>query len=207
MIKIFLTVVTSLVVIGCANNQPFKQSLNSSTIANHPGVSRITINAVNNIALRKTFGNDFAIGSLRLNNESMGDFSREHQVFSHEIMPGKNTIEIKAEGFIGPPLKLELEAEPNKHYFYRYDLSSYYIVIGSGVNLKLTPIEVRPYKNSQAPDIDLKKVGPITPKLIDETQKRDSNINSLENAKRKCIELGLKPGTESFGNCIMKIAK
>lgn len=30
---------------------------------------------------------------------------------------------------------------------------------------------------------------------------------SLDEAKSKCQELGLKPGTESFGNCVVKFAK
>jgi hypothetical protein len=204
--NIFIAILVSMVVVGCASNQPFKQSVNTPTISNHPGVSRLTITAVNNVSMRKTFGNDFAIGTLKLNDELMGNFNREHQVFSHEIMPGRNVIEITIDGMIGAPLKVALDAEPNKHYFYRYDLNMNYVVIGYGFNLKLTPIEVRPYKNSQVPEINIKSE-PITPKISDQNQNRDSNINSLENAKKKCIELGLKPGTESFGNCVMKIAK
>lgn len=30
---------------------------------------------------------------------------------------------------------------------------------------------------------------------------------NLEDAKSKCIELGFKPATESFGNCVLKLAK
>ena len=30
---------------------------------------------------------------------------------------------------------------------------------------------------------------------------------SLEDAKKKCTELGFKAGTESFGNCVLKISK
>jgi hypothetical protein len=30
---------------------------------------------------------------------------------------------------------------------------------------------------------------------------------SLDDAKLKCIELGFKPATESFGNCVLKLAK
>lgn len=30
---------------------------------------------------------------------------------------------------------------------------------------------------------------------------------NLEDAKLKCIELGFKPATESFGNCVLKLAK
>lgn len=30
---------------------------------------------------------------------------------------------------------------------------------------------------------------------------------SLEDAKQKCIDIGFKPGTENFGNCVLKVAK
>jgi hypothetical protein len=34
-----------------------------------------------------------------------------------------------------------------------------------------------------------------------------SNTASMEQAKGKCIELGFKAGTESFGQCVLKMAK
>ena len=44
---------------------------------------------------------------------------------------------------------------------------------------------------------------PITLPLTQTT----ADTSSFEEAKKKCEEIGLKSGTESFGNCVMKLSK
>jgi hypothetical protein len=197
-----------IVLVGCANNQPFKQSVTAQSISSLPGVSRITITGVNNNEMRKRMGNDFAIGSLKLNNEFLGNFTRESQVFSHEIRPGNNTIEVYMDGMIGKPVSINLIAEPNTHYFYRYDWDTTYLVLGVNYSLKLTPVDMKPYKNSQIVEsLDNKNSNNSQKTKQPRAENNSNDVDKLEAAKKRCIELGFKPGTESFGGCVLRIAK
>ncbi len=39
------------------------------------------------------------------------------------------------------------------------------------------------------------------------TQQRSNSASDMEGAKKKCADLGFKTGTESFGNCVLKLSK
>lgn len=208
MFKRLLVISLVFILVGCANNQPFKQSANAQAIARHPSVSKITITGVNNNEMRKKMGNDFAVGSLKLNNEFLGNFTRESQVFSHEITPGNNKIEVYMDGMMGNPSVINLVAEPNTHYFYRYDWDTTFLGFGVTYSLKLTPVATQPYKNSQPLEVLDNKNSNIPQKSKQAQQENNSSdVVKLESAKKRCIELGFKQGTESFGNCVLRIAK
>jgi hypothetical protein len=186
----FNTILLSLALIlsGCAytqQTQPFKQSNEAKKIAAQTNVSKITIFASNKSSMRKMLALDFAPGAISLNGENLGEFSKNEQIFSHELSPGSNDITVGA-------LKLKLNTEPNTHYFYEYGFGLSHWGVASTMDYSLKLIEKKPYKD-------------VTAVKINEKQS-PSKSNDFEGAKKICIDLGFKPGTESFGNCVLRVA-
>lgn len=46
-----------------------------------------------------------------------------------------------------------------------------------------------------------------TPQLSNQQPIQQSSTSSLEDAKKKCVDLGFKTGTDGFGNCVLKLTK
>lgn len=58
-------------------------------------------------------------------------------------------------------------------------------------------------------DVDnyVKGVGPAPVLGVPTSSQADSNGSSLDSSKEKCKELGMKPGTEAYGKCILQLSK
>lgn len=183
---VFLTVVVALS--GCAytqQTQPLKQSNEAKKIASQANVSKITIFASNKSSMRKMLALDFAPGAISLNGENLGEFSKNEQVFSHELSPGQNDISIEN-------LKLRLNTEPNTHYFYEYGFGLSHWGVASTMDYSLKLIEKKPYKDTA---------------VVKTNEKQSpSRSNDFEGAKKICVDLGFKPGSESYGNCVLRVA-
>ena len=65
----------------------------------------------------------------------------------------------------------------------------------------------RPMAIGQVPESTLYFTCSDSRKPTSPTGAPSSDAGALEQAKSKCIDLGFKAGTESFGQCILKISK
>ncbi len=48
---------------------------------------------------------------------------------------------------------------------------------------------------------------PQAPSIVGQTPNQPSSFLGIDDAKSKCIELGFKAGSESLGNCVLKLSK
>ena len=189
--SILITVV--LILSGCAytqQTQPLKQSNEAKKIASQANISKITIFASNKSSMRKMLALDFAPGAISLNGEKLGEFSKHEQIFSHELLPGENNISVGI-------LNLKLNTEPNTHYFYSYEFGVTHWGVASTNDYSLKFLEKRPYKEITKSQTDQKTSEKI------QVNKSDQFVE----AKKLCAELGFKPGTENYGNCVLKVGK
>lgn len=182
-----------LLVTGCAHTEqtpPLSQSKSAKEISKNSNVSKITIFAMNKSSMRKMLGLDFAPGAISINGEPLGSFSKNEQTFSHELMPGENNIAVGI-------LNLKLNTEPNTHYFYSYEFGVTHWGVASTNDYALKFLEKKPYKEITKSQADQK--------ILDKPQVHRSD--QFAEAKKICGELGFKPGTEGFGNCVLKLSK
>jgi hypothetical protein len=197
----------SLALAGCST--PFKQTSSSARI-NQSTASRVTVQSVSTSSFKKILGNDYSPAEVSINGELMGEFSRNETSFSYEVNPGSIRMDFCLSGYMPPCLVYNANIEPNKHYYFEYELEGRYMVIASGIQRKVRLAKVIPYGNPliQSPA----QIPPQTP--VDKNSQvkppsqnsGSSNQAGLEAAKKKCIDLGFKVGTESFGNCVLKVA-
>ena len=181
---------------GCISPTPFNQG---TSVANNPDNSRLTINSVSVPNLGNMFKGGPAPGSVYIDGVYKGDFSSQQPVFSEELAPGGHTLEICQPTIYNKKDRcgiVKFNISPQTHIFYEYFYNGY------SYNLYSTKQERYGASTQSVPP----------PPSLNAPQNSKSDLNqkglsSLEDARKKCIELGLKPGTESFGNCVMKIAK
>lgn len=191
LISVYL--VALLLMAGCAHTEhipPLTQSKSAKELSQDPNVSKITIFAMNKSSMRKMLGLDFAPGAISINGESLGGFSKNEQTFSHELSPGENTISVGI-------LNLKLKTEPNTHYFYSYEFGVTHWGVASTNDYSLKFLEKKPYREVTKSQNEKK--------VLEKTQ--SNKIDQFAEAKKTCAELGFKPGTESFGNCVLKVGK
>jgi hypothetical protein len=185
---------------GCST--PFKGA--TSTNINPSTASRVTVQSTTTSSLKKSIGNDYSMASVSINGEFVGEFSRSEKSFSYEMNPGPISMDFCLDGYTPRCLNYRVTVEPNKHYFLEYSFDSQFIGVGSSIQRKVNVNKIVPYGNVQT-QIAVEK----NPQLLQSNQKSaiPNQVGvGLETAKKKCIELGFKSGTESFGQCILKLS-
>jgi len=195
----------SLALAGCST--PFKQTSSSARI-NQSTASRVTVQSTTTSSLKKAVGNDYSPAEVSINGELMGEFSRSETSFTYEVNPGAIRMDFCLSGFMPPCLVYNVNIEPNKHYFLEYSFDSQFLVLGSSIQRKINVIKIVPYGNApiQAPpQTPVDKNSQVKPPSPNSGNSNQAGAG-LEAAKKKCIDLGFKVGTESFGNCVLKVA-
>ena len=189
-----IILISIFILSGCSSLQPMKQSIKSQQIANNSDTSKITISAINESGMRKTLGNDFAIGSIRINGELLGDFSKSEQVFTQFLSPGQNLIEVLLPGALHKSqiASVSFNVEPNTHYYFEYYFDANLLGVMKN-SLKL--IKKETFRTSSTQSIQENN------KVI------DTKSNKIDNSKKICLDLGFKSGTEGFGKCVLQLSK
>lgn len=197
-----LSILLSLVILsGCAT--PFKKPTSSINV-NPATASKVTVLSVSNSSLRRSIGKDFSESKVSINGEFIGDFSQSEKFFSYEVNPGPLSMDFCLEGYIPRCLSHKIQVDPNKHYFFEYELVGTYLVIGAGANRQIRLKQVAAYGNPQTPINPAVSQQPQQP--IQKQTPPNQGATGLESAKKKCIDLGFKIGTESFGQCILRLS-
>lgn len=190
-----------MILSGCST--PFKKTTASSNV-NPVTASRVTVQSISNSSMGKLIGNDYSPAAVSINGEFIGEFSRNETSFSYEVNPGPLSMDFCLEGFMPRCLVHKVTIDPNKHYFYEYDLKGTYVVIGSGINRQVKLTKVAAYGNPQPPINSAVSQQPQQP--IQKLPPSNQGAAGLESARKKCIDLGFKIGTDSFGQCILRLS-
>jgi hypothetical protein len=196
-----VVVAICITIMGCST--PFKKPTSSINV-NPATASKVTVQSVSNSSLRRSIGKDFSESKVSINGEFIGDFSQSEKSFSYEVNPGPLSMDFCLEGYIPRCLSHKIQVDPNNHYFFEYELVGTYLVIGSGANRQIRLKQVAAYGNPQTPINPAVSQQPQQP--IQKPTPVNQGATGLESAKKKCIDLGFKLGTESFGNCVLKVA-
>jgi hypothetical protein len=178
---------------GCAAT-PFKKSIRQ---VSQDSASKITITSENKEWLSRLM-NITVQGKVNLNGEYLGDFSSNEPVFSQEVNPGVNVIEICH----GKCVKISPDIQPNSHYFYGYIYESR----GTAVVWTLRELKKEPYPSKSSSGTPVELQSSNEQQKAKPAARQVGKSMGLDEAKKKCIELGFKVGTESFGNCVLKVA-
>ena len=185
-IKAFL--LTAIFLVGCSSTQ-FR---NQGSGINNPSASRISVIPINTSRVANAFGISTPPGNIWIDGQYAGDITKEMPNFSEEMMPGQHLLEVcQGDPIFGKRqqcLSLKINLAANTHIYYEYEFT--------GSSYKLTTTKTERYPNSQTPNSS----SPVFNSSV------KGNQTGLEMAKKKCIELGFKVGTESFGNCVLKVA-
>lgn len=195
--SVLIISILSLFLFGCSSTQ-FK---NSNKSVSTPDASRITVISINTDGIRNLFGARPPPGNIWLDGQFMGDFTSEASTFSEEVTPGSHTLEICQKDVFGGKRRDcmggKVTIAPNAHQYYQFTYNGY------SFNFSSTRIERYQGQNSQTSN-------PSAPNAISSSTPTSTPSKgaptAMDAAKKKCIELGFKVGTESFGNCVLKVA-
>ena len=195
---------------GCATPVPIREL----TSTGNPNASKISITSINEGNwLDKTSG---LPGKIFIDGVAYGEFSRNQKEFSAEVLPGTRLIVVCPEND-AKCINAQLNVLPNKSYRYKYTLA----VVPLQYIWKLIPLGVEDYKplikntTTSAPSTD-SKLKSENKQNDERLNAKDTNLNStadtdvelkMKDAKDRCIALGFQAGTQSFGECILKISK
>ena len=179
---------------GCATPVPFREQ---STL-NDPNVSRLTITSINE---SNPFDRTSVLpGKVYVNGVYQGNFSSEQRTFTMEFIPSSQLVVVCTLDDLYCA-KLQLSLQPNKHFKYKYFVESKFLGIAVNNIWKLDLLSTEDYKiKVNAPSTNNSTGTSVPPKAESEIR------TSMENAKRKCSELGFKLNTQSFGECVLKLS-
>jgi hypothetical protein len=202
LLKLILVGVT-IVIGGCASNNHLGQK--EHQIFSAPNYdkqvadsARVTIMSSLSSVISSR---DWADGNVYINGIYQGSFGEHGKTFTRELNPGNYLVEVcqyllfKGDGSKSNCVSSNINAEKNQHYQFKFNLSG---GLGGGL-WRLSAPTVANYPNKK------EELKPSMP------QAKSSNPAiqnvEMEDAKKKCINLGFKIGTESFGNCILRLSK
>ena len=213
--KILFTFIPVLFLSGCATPVPIREL----TSTGNPNASKISITSINEANwLDKT---SVLPGKIYIDGVSYGEFSRNQKEFSAEVLPGIRLIVVCPEND-AKCINAQLNVLPNKNYRYKYTMEQIYLVVALQYVWKLIPLGVEDYKPlakntaTSAPSTNSKLESENNSQIDERLNAKDTVLNSTANTeielkmkdgKERCIALGFQVGTQSFGECILKISK
>lgn len=144
--------------------------------------------------------NEVASAVLYLNRQKKYEFSQNSPEFSEELNEGEHFLEVCESHLFGERLRcleMRISLQKNTHVFILHKENR--AITGTTRNLS----HIRTVKLQ---DLPLPVEIPNKEKINAQTPDKKPNVSSMEEARKKCIELGFKQNTESFGNCILKLS-
>lgn len=200
---------------GCSTPVPFREVADTG----NPSASRITINSINEANL---FDKTSVLpGKVYINGVFYGEFSNSQRNFSIETLQGAKLIVVCPEAD-NKCINMQVDILPNKHYKYKYTLAMGYYVVMANYRWSLVPVSVDDYYPANSPTSLVRPMisipSPALAPTLDSGPKKNSEAQQvrqndsdtekkLEVAKGKCLTLGFQLNTQSFGECVMKLAK
>ena len=195
----YFSLLIGILLVGCATDNPFTPP----QIIGGPNASRISITSINEA---NYFDRTSVLpGKVYLNGVYQGDFTKSSRTFTAELQEGSNLIVVCPERDT-KCINVQLKVEPRKHYKYKYVNEVDYKVVWANFIWRLVPLEVTDYEPASA-TTSRSQVRDTAPSSGKASTKTSPNaLNEMEAARIKCLELGFKVDTESFGACILKIS-
>lgn len=208
-----LVIVAASFLGGCASTTPMREFMHLGT----SNASKISITSEYEANILNK--NAVLPGKIYVNSVYYGDFSKNQRDFSLEVLPGTYLVVICP----GTPkcINAQINILPNKNYKFKYTQEKQYRVImlnyvwkliptgvedyfpnkniatPSGVNNKTLPADSKPQSNNILTNPQVKPIG-----------KTMTDVDSkMEVSKTRCLALGFKVGTQSFGECILRLSK
>ena len=214
-LKILITFIPVLFLSGCSTPVPIREL----TSTGNPNASKISITSINE---SNWFDNTSVLpGKIYIDGVSYGEFSKNQKEFSAEVLPGTRLIVVCPEND-AKCINSQLNVLPNKNYRYKYTFEQTYLVVTLKYTWKLIPLGVEDYKPlakdtaTPAPSTNSKLKSENNAQKDERLNAKDTNLNStvdtdielkMKDGKERCIALGFQVGTQSFGECILKISK
>jgi uncharacterized protein YceK len=203
--KLFL-LFTVVLLSGCATVTPIreKQSLGN------PQASLISITSSYEASLWNK--NAVLPGKIYIDSVFYGEFSSSQREFSAEVLPGTRLIVVCPYSEIRC-INAQVNVQPNKNYRYHYTQIKEYRVVMLNYVWKLIPLDVQDYfpisqTNNRSTSISNPPANNVTPAAASNNSNPSKNIeDQMNSAKIRCESLGFKAGTQSFGECILRLTQ
>lgn len=203
-----LLIAVSFMLSGCAATPtPIREMISTGS----PDASRISITSINEANIFDR--NSVLPGKIYINGAFYGEFSKNQRDFAVEVLPGTHLIVVCPESD-NKCINVQLNVLPNKDYKYKYTLTNDYMVIAARFTWKLVPLGVEDYRpvtiKSRQPAVD---ASPQSRDISKYSQPNIGNSNvseeekKMEEGKTRCSALGFQIGTQSFGECILRLSK
>lgn len=210
----FFSVLVTLFLFGCATVTPIRDFVSTG----NPSASKISISSINATSIFNR--NAVLPGKIYINSIFYGEFSDNQREFSAEVLAGTNLVVICPQ-HQQQCINAQINVLPNKHYKYRYTLAQEYRVLWLNYIWKLIPIGVEDYfpnSNITTPTRVNNKALPVDSNTqirnlsnspqIQPVDKTATDVESkMEAGKARCSALGFQVGTQSFGECILRLSQ
>ncbi len=144
--------------------------------------------------------NEIASGILYLNRQKKYEFSQDNREFNEDLNEGEHLLEVCESHLFGERLRcleMKISLQKNTHVFILHKENRAI----TGTTRTLSHTKTLKLQDSPLPIENTNKEKNSAP-----TSDKKMNANLMEDARKKCIELGFKQNTESFGNCILKLS-
>jgi hypothetical protein len=200
---------------GCASAPtPLRELVSTG----NPNASRISITSINEANIFDR--NSVLPGKIYIDSIFYGEFSKNQREFAAEVLPGTRVVVVCPEND-NKCINMQINVVPNKNYRYKYTLSSDYMVVMARLTWKLIPLGVEDYRPLGSNSIPV----PIQNRLIpadtkaggqDDLKNLQAKPNhqidtgaevKMEAASTRCSALGFQSGTQSFGECVLRLSK
>jgi hypothetical protein len=210
----FFTIVVTVFLVGCATVTPIRDFASTG----NPSASKISISSINDTNMFNR--NAVLPGKIYINSVFYGEFSDNQREFSAEVLAGTNLVVICPQ-HQQQCINAQINVLPNKNYKYRYTLVQEYRVLWLNYIWKLIPIGVEDYfpnANINSPAGLSNKALPVDSNTqtrnisnspqIQPVDKTVTDVElKMEAGKARCSALGFQVGTQSFGECILRLSK
>jgi hypothetical protein len=205
----FVVLGLAFLVAGCAAPTPFRELVSTG----NPNASRISINSTRSTIYHSE---TFLPGKVYIDGVFYGEFSSSQKEFTAELLPGPKLIVVCPESD-RKCVNLQLNVQPNKHYRYRYTVETQYLVIAANLIWRLIPLSVENYQPAIASGgARVEAIGNQV--LLPQTSQGSTppTVNGSADAemekkmmvgRERCVALGFQSGTQSFGECILRLTK
>jgi hypothetical protein len=151
-------------------------------------------------------------GKIYIDSVFYGGFSANQRDFSAEVLPGTRLIVI-CPAHEYKCINAQVNVLPNKNYRYRYTQIKEYRVIWLNYVWQLIPLDVQDYfpvsqTNNSSTLSTTPQLNNVTPAASSNNSNPSKNIeDQMNSAKIRCESLGFKAGTQSFGECILRLTQ
>ena len=206
MIKKLFLLFTVVLLTGCATVTPIRES---QSLGN-PEASLISITSSYEASLWNK--NAVLPGKIYIDSVFYGGFSANQRDFSAEVLPGTRLIVI-CPAHEYKCINAQVNVLPNKNYRYRYTQIKEYRVIWLNYVWQLIPLDVQDYfpvsqTNNSSTLSTTPQLNNVTPAASSNNSNPSKNIeDQMNSAKIRCESLGFKAGTQSFGECILRLTQ